>query len=448
MLDKMAIDRAVKSSSRQDYVRSVNALTPPALKFDEADSIILFRELRDTGVLPVGTHLTLSDLQSGLAVVEGEQNVLKDVEQRCLDVIESAGLSFLTDHSLQVEPNSGGLVRITKTGSVAVATYYLVTTMPYRREETHLLNPLPAWSAHDQRSVVTLDLPPTYTMSLHASRTNHSQQQETCGSALASQNYEAVFQEPHVACEFRDGTFPLATELVRLVTNLRFVLINGDPAAQAQTKVFLRCAGRPNYSWILDKQYNLFKLPASCSLDVARATKLISFPRYHAAPGEEFEFLLAWNLSFLPRPWSKTEQLWISLGSIVGAGTILALVALYVAVNFHRQLRGMFLVQPTPPSDEGLPIGYYRSFKNFSVTPSSGRSSPATPLAPAATHPGRHAQTDLVIDVADVHSTSGSGFVRPADVRANRLTGSLSSYATIKRVPHTSGAMADAETTL
>lgn len=358
-IEPRLITKALQSPSRQDFLDSYTSVVAPTFAWEEEENILLYKILQQTKDLPADSKLTQTDLASGLALVSNQARIIEAFDHDGLRLLEEAALNFLSQSRLQIDASNGGLAQVSQAGSVVIVTYYLSVRSASPAEDHHLLFPLPAYHGQQQDVAVELDVPPSYRLSLHASITNTTAEQDRCAQAIVSQNYDHSFSSSHPACLTRLSRTPLARVLAS-VPSYRFLLVNAKPGAA--TKIFLSCSGTQNHRWRLDKDISLFLVPASCEVHVNRANKLVTLRRQQSEPTLlGFRYLLAYDLAPYGRALSEEEKLNIIVGSLSGTLCLLLLISVWAAFHFKSKLLSLI----GSPSNELPPFNSYADFRSI-----------------------------------------------------------------------------------
>ena len=345
-LDPMLLQNALISPDRTSYLSSFNRQPDQPYSWDEDQNILLLRDLQVLGHIPAHVAEDEAQLASGLAIVSGAAQTLEHFDKGGLRQLEKVALNFLASSDLKIDTKQGGLVYVVRSGSVALASYFLSTIDTTPSLQTHRLHALPAYQGKMKGSTVSLDLPKTFTLTHQATDLNSSAAQSSCAKAIASQEYHAALGREHPACFTVISTQPMM-QIIYTQGSTRLVQTASPPGEPMVA--FLACAGQPAHRFMLKAEINVFMVPGTCRMDFTiMDSKLAGIERLTSeAGGTQFLWMLSYNTSAYGYKLSTQEEAYVALYSVIGALTICGLV-LSAALFKFRHLVPCFKRDPPP----------------------------------------------------------------------------------------------------
>ena len=394
-LDPLLLDRALTSSSRQEYLQTFGSPTQNrSYSWSENKGVLLMQDLQSLGHIPRDAAVDQSHLASGLAIVTAAADEIEKFNGAGLKELEAVALDFLADSDLTIDTSGGALCYVIRSGSAALVSYYLSTVESAPAFLTHRLHGLPAFHAQRSGSTVKVDLPYTFRLTHLPAKANSTAAQSACAKSIVSQEYESALGKEHPACVTKTEQEPML-QIIYASGQIRLIQAT---AASGQTMVaFLACAAQPAKRFKLHSEVNVFLLPASCSLSLSLMSKLRSIQKISSEPGPfHFQWLLAYNSSEYNRPLTKTEEVHIALYSIAGAMVLFCLLGAGLLFKFKHHLP--CLKQESPA------VNTYRGFDRATIfhphlgprTLSDFSSSEESVATVAAAPPGKQ-HTDLPV---------------------------------------------------
>ena len=336
-IDPILLSRAVTARDRKTYLSSVNSVQRNgSYTWDEEEGILLLKDLQTLGHIPSSAASDEAQLASGLAIVTAAADTLEQFNIAGLQQMEAVALNFLASTDLHIDSEGGALCYVLRSGSVALASYYLSTIDSSPALLTHRLHGLPAFQGTKPDKVISIDLPTLFRLTHLPVDVNSTAAQSSCARALTSQEYEAALGSNHPACVTKEDT----RVMVSILHNIgQTRIIQTTSAPEHKITVFLACSGAVAKRFKLHSEVNLFVLPAHCTMDLSLASKLKSIHRLHSEQAPvSFQWMLAYNTSAYDRPLTKAEEVYIALYSVGGALGLFALLSAGLLFKFKQHL--------------------------------------------------------------------------------------------------------------